>query len=85
MFAGLFVVVHAFEVTVVQTWGIDRWQALLDSPVVAVSGLSVVALEPGLERAGGPPVQAADGGDGRGRIASRPGWPWRCRAPWPAT
>jgi Na+/H+ antiporter NhaD/arsenite permease-like protein len=42
MFAGLFVVVHAFEVTVVHTWGIDRWHAVLDSPVVAVSGLSVV-------------------------------------------
>jgi Na+/H+ antiporter NhaD/arsenite permease-like protein len=42
MFAGLFVVVHAFEVVVVQTWGIDRWHALLDSPVVMVSGLSVV-------------------------------------------
>jgi Na+/H+ antiporter NhaD/arsenite permease-like protein len=42
MFAGLFVAVHAFEVTVVQTWGIERWHAVLDSPVVAVSGLSVV-------------------------------------------
>ena len=42
MFAGLFVVVHAFEVTVVRTWGIDRWHALLESPVVLVSGLSVV-------------------------------------------
>jgi Na+/H+ antiporter NhaD/arsenite permease-like protein len=42
MFSGLFVVVHAFEVVVVQTWGIDRWRPLLDSPVVMVSGLSVV-------------------------------------------
>jgi len=42
MFAGLFVVVHAFEVNVVHTWGIDRWHALLESPVVMVSGLSVV-------------------------------------------
>ncbi len=42
MFAGLFVVVHAFETTVVHTWGIERWHALLDSPVVMVSGLSVV-------------------------------------------
>jgi Na+/H+ antiporter NhaD/arsenite permease-like protein len=42
MFAGLFVVVHAFEVVVVQTWGIDRWHSLLNSPVVMVSGLSVV-------------------------------------------
>ncbi len=42
MFAGLFVVVHAFEVNVVETWGLDRWRALLDSPVVMVSALSVV-------------------------------------------
>jgi Na+/H+ antiporter NhaD/arsenite permease-like protein len=42
MFAGLFVVVHAFETVVVRTWGIDRWHSLLDSPVVMVSGLSVV-------------------------------------------
>jgi Na+/H+ antiporter NhaD/arsenite permease-like protein len=40
MFAGLFVVVHAFESVVVRTWGVDRWRALLDSPVVMVSGLS---------------------------------------------
>ncbi len=42
MFAGLFVVVHAFEVNVVRTWGLDRWHALLGSPVVGVSGLSVI-------------------------------------------
>jgi Na+/H+ antiporter NhaD/arsenite permease-like protein len=42
MFAGLFVVVHAFEANVVRTWGIDRWHTLLDSPVVMVSGLSLV-------------------------------------------
>ncbi len=42
MFAGLFVVVHAFEVNVVHTWGLERWRALLDSPVVLLSGLSVV-------------------------------------------
>ena len=42
MFAGLFVVVHAFEEVVVRTWGIDRWHSLLDSPVVMVSGLSLV-------------------------------------------
>ena len=41
MFCGLFVVVDAFEVNVVRTWGIDRWSALLGSPVVMVSGLSV--------------------------------------------
>jgi Na+/H+ antiporter NhaD/arsenite permease-like protein len=42
MFAGLFVVVRAFEVNVVQTWGLERQHALLESPVVLVSGLSVV-------------------------------------------
>jgi Na+/H+ antiporter NhaD/arsenite permease-like protein len=42
MFAGLFVVVHAFESNVVRTWEIDRWSTLLDSPVVMVSGLSLV-------------------------------------------
>jgi Na+/H+ antiporter NhaD/arsenite permease-like protein len=42
MFAGLFVVVSAFEVHVVQTWGIDRWDGLLKSPVVLVSAVSLV-------------------------------------------
>jgi Na+/H+ antiporter NhaD/arsenite permease-like protein len=42
LFAGLFVVVHAFEVNVVHAWGLERWHALLDSPVVLISGLSVV-------------------------------------------
>ena len=42
MFAGLFVVVHAFEVHVVQSRGLERWHALLESPVMMVSGLSVV-------------------------------------------
>ena len=42
MFAGLFVVVSAFEMNVVRTWGLERWNALLESPVVLVSGLSVV-------------------------------------------
>ncbi|WP_435018137.1 anion transporter [Tundrisphaera sp. TA3] len=42
MFAGLFVVVHAFEVHVVRGWGLERWHALLESPVVLVSGLSVL-------------------------------------------
>ena len=42
MFAGLFVVVRAFEVHVVRGWGLEHWKALLDSPVVLVSGLSVV-------------------------------------------
>jgi Na+/H+ antiporter NhaD/arsenite permease-like protein len=42
MFAGLFVVVHAFEANVVQTWGLERQHALLESPVVMVSGLSLL-------------------------------------------
>jgi Na+/H+ antiporter NhaD/arsenite permease-like protein len=42
MFAGLFVVVHAFEANVVRSWGIDGWRLVLDSPVVMVSGLSLV-------------------------------------------
>ncbi len=42
MFAGLFVVVHAFEANVVRDWGIDRWHLLLDSPVMMVGGLSVI-------------------------------------------
>lgn len=42
MFVGLFVVVHAFEANVVRTWGLEHWSALLRSPVVMVSGLSVV-------------------------------------------
>ncbi len=41
MFAGLFVVVHAFEVNVVRHWGIDRWQSVLQSPISMVSALSV--------------------------------------------
>jgi Na+/H+ antiporter NhaD/arsenite permease-like protein len=41
MFAGLFVVVRAFEVNVVRTWGLEQWPALRDSPVVLVSGLSL--------------------------------------------
>ncbi|WP_083670968.1 anion transporter [Singulisphaera sp. GP187] len=42
MFTGLFVVVHAFEVVVVQTWGIEGWHDLRQSPVVLVSGLSLI-------------------------------------------
>ena len=42
MFTGLFVVVHAFEANVVRNWGLERWDGLLDSPVVMVSGLSVL-------------------------------------------
>ncbi|HEX7448393.1 MAG TPA: anion transporter [Pirellulales bacterium] len=42
MFTGLFVVVHAFELHVVRAWGLERWEAVRQSPVVMVSLLSVV-------------------------------------------
>jgi len=42
VYAGLFVVVHAFEVNVVRTWGIERFSAPGNSPVIPVSLLSVV-------------------------------------------
>lgn len=42
MFTGLFVVVHAFEHHVVRQWNLAGWQALRESPVVVVSGLSVL-------------------------------------------
>ena len=42
MFAGLFVVVHAFEVDVVRGWGLERRRELLGSPVIGVSLLSLV-------------------------------------------
>jgi Na+/H+ antiporter NhaD/arsenite permease-like protein len=32
MFTGLFIVVHAFRVHVVDAWGIERWTWLLDRP-----------------------------------------------------
>jgi Na+/H+ antiporter NhaD/arsenite permease-like protein len=41
MFTGLFVVVYAFESTVVSHWGLERLGHLRESPVVLVSGLSV--------------------------------------------
>lgn len=40
MFAGLFVVVHAFEVHVARRWNVARWDALRDSPVGLLSLLS---------------------------------------------
>jgi Na+/H+ antiporter NhaD/arsenite permease-like protein len=42
MFAGLFVVVHAFEKNVVRSWGLERCATLLDSPVLLVSALSLL-------------------------------------------
>lgn len=41
MFAGLFIVVHAFEIHVVRLWGLERWHALRESPLVLVSALSL--------------------------------------------
>ncbi len=41
MFAGLFVVVRAFEMHVVHAWRLDQWHALRDSPVVLISAISV--------------------------------------------
>jgi Na+/H+ antiporter NhaD/arsenite permease-like protein len=40
MFTGLFIVVHAFQVRVVATMGIDRWTWLLDRPVDLLSTVS---------------------------------------------
>jgi Na+/H+ antiporter NhaD/arsenite permease-like protein len=37
MFIGLFIVVHAFQIRVVNTWGIDRWHLLLSHPVDLLS------------------------------------------------
>jgi Na+/H+ antiporter NhaD/arsenite permease-like protein len=40
MFSGLFVVVHAFQLHVVATWGIDGWGWLLSRPVDLMSLVS---------------------------------------------
>jgi Na+/H+ antiporter NhaD/arsenite permease-like protein len=40
MFAGLFVVVHAFQVHIVARWGIDGWTWLLERPVEWLSLVS---------------------------------------------
>lgn len=42
MFMGLFVVVHGFDSQVVRTWGLDQWDVVTRSPVIAISLLSVV-------------------------------------------
>ncbi|SFI15113.1 anion transporter [Planctomicrobium piriforme] len=42
MFSGLFIVVRAFEVNVVRTWGLDQWAASFQQPVLMITGLSVV-------------------------------------------
>ncbi len=40
MFAGLFIVVHAFQVHVVRFWGVEGWTWLLDHPVDLLSLVS---------------------------------------------
>jgi Na+/H+ antiporter NhaD/arsenite permease-like protein len=40
MFTGLFIVVHAFQVHVVDGWGIEAWTWLLDRPTVLLSLVS---------------------------------------------
>jgi Na+/H+ antiporter NhaD/arsenite permease-like protein len=40
MFAGLFVVVHAFQMHVVSRWGIENWTWLLGHPIDLLSGVS---------------------------------------------
>lgn len=42
MFTGLFIVVHAFQVHVVATWGIDGWDRLWQRPVDYLSMVSAV-------------------------------------------
>ena len=42
MFAGLFVVVHAFEIHVVDRWGLADWPLLRDNPVTLLSVASAV-------------------------------------------
>lgn len=42
MFAGLFVVVHAFELHVLSRAGIENWSALRDQPIVLLSGVSAI-------------------------------------------
>ena len=37
MFTGLFLVVHAFKIHVVQSWGVSQWTWLLDRPVDLLS------------------------------------------------
>ena len=62
MFAGLFVVVHAFQIYVVAGWQIDRWTWLL--------GPSDRSVEPGVGRAVEPGEQCAGGAAaGAGRRA----------------
>jgi Na+/H+ antiporter NhaD/arsenite permease-like protein len=40
LFTGLFIVVHAFQIHVVSTWGIEGWDWLLNRPVSSLSLVS---------------------------------------------
>ncbi len=40
MFAGLFIVVHAFEVHVMRPWGIEHWSVIQDHPIGLLSAIS---------------------------------------------
>ena len=62
MFAGLFVVVNAFETNVVRTWGIERWHAASGIAGGARQRSVGDLVEPGLKCSGGAAVQAVDGG-----------------------
>src|SRR5579872_1047140 len=42
MFIGLFVIVHVFDIHVVRSLSPESWSALIDWPISAVSGLSLV-------------------------------------------
>ncbi len=42
MFTGLFVIVRVFDTQVVHAWSPEKWDWVVNSPVAAVSGLSVV-------------------------------------------
>jgi Na+/H+ antiporter NhaD/arsenite permease-like protein len=42
MFMGLFVLVGVFDKNVVRTWSIEDWKFITESPVIALSGMSVI-------------------------------------------
>ena len=84
MFAGLFVVVQAFEVNVVEQWSLAEWPPLREHPVGLLSVVSaalsnIVSNVPAvlLFKPIIPALPAVS------REAH--GWPWPCRVPWPAT
>jgi len=42
MFAGLFIVVHAFDVHVVRQWHLNDWTSSIQYPIVSLSAISLV-------------------------------------------